>query len=100
MLTVFSIIEIIGTVAFAVSGALEAIRKKMDVFGVMILGLITAVGGGVIRDTVIGRTPPAAFENPALYAARHRRSNGRDSAPFPAPGIHRRLHAVWEMIAF
>ena len=64
MLTVFSIIEIIGTVAFAVSGALEAIRKKMDVFGVMILGLITAVGGGVIRDTVIGRTPPAAFENP------------------------------------
>ena len=62
--TIFFIIEVIGTVAFAVSGALEAIRKKMDVFGVMILGLITAVGGGVIRDTVIGRTPPAAFENP------------------------------------
>lgn len=62
--TVFFIFEVIGTVAFAISGALEAIHKKMDVFGVMILGLITAVGGGAIRDTVIGRTPPAAFENP------------------------------------
>ena len=62
--TIFFVFEILGTVAFAISGALEAIHKKMDVFGVMILGLITAVGGGVIRDTVIGRTPPAAFENP------------------------------------
>jgi len=62
--TVFFVFELIGTVAFAVSGALEAIHKKMDIFGVMILGWITAVGGGVIRDTVIGRTPPAAFETP------------------------------------
>lgn len=62
--TIFFVFEIIGTVAFAISGALEAIHKKMDVFGVMILGLITAVGGGVIRDIIIGRTPPAAFENP------------------------------------
>lgn len=62
--TVFFIFEIIGTVAFAISGALEGIHKKMDLFGVMILGLITAVGGGAIRDTVIGKTPPAAFQDP------------------------------------
>lgn len=72
--TIFFVFELIGTVAFAISGALEGIHKKMDVFGVMILGLITAVGGGAIRDTVIGRTPPAAFENPtcaliALFTA-------------------------------
>ena len=64
MLTVFSIIEIIGTVAFAVSGALEAIRKKMDVFGVCVLGYVTAVGGGMVRDVILGITPPNVFRNP------------------------------------
>ena len=62
------ILEIIGTVAFSVSGAMTAIRKRMDVLGVIILGLITAVGGGVIRDLVLGITPPATFRRP-IYAA-------------------------------
>ena len=44
------ILEIIGTVAFAVSGAMTGLSKKMDIFGVVILGLTTAVGGGVIRE--------------------------------------------------
>lgn len=61
------IFEIIGTIAFAVSGALTAVEKKMDLLGVIILGLTTAVGGGVIRDVIIGRTPPATFMNP-MYA--------------------------------
>lgn len=61
------IIEIIGTVAFSVSGAMIAIKKNMDVFGVMILGLTTSVGGGIIRDLILGVTPPMAFRNP-VYA--------------------------------
>ncbi len=58
------ITDIIGTVAFAVSGAMAGIRKKMDVFGVNILALLTATGGGIIRDLITGSTPPAAFKNP------------------------------------
>ncbi len=59
--------EIIGTVAFAVSGAIVAIQKNMDVFGISILGLTTATGGGVIRDLLIGNYPPFAFKDP-VYA--------------------------------
>lgn len=58
------IIELIGTVAFAISGAMIGLQKKMDVFGVTTLGVITAVGGGVIRDVVLGNTPPETFKNP------------------------------------
>ncbi len=67
MNSVFFILEIIGTVAFATSGAMVAIHKKMDVFGVIILGLTTALGGGIIRDLILGVTPPSAFLNP-IYA--------------------------------
>ena len=53
-----------GTVAFAISGAMEAVRHKMDVFGVAMMGIVAAAGGGVIRDMIIGATPPAVFQNP------------------------------------
>ncbi len=62
------ILELIGTLAFAASGAITGLRKNMDLFGVCILGLTTAVGGGVIRDLVLGSTPPATFQDP-IYAA-------------------------------
>ena len=62
--TVIFIFEIIGTIAFSISGAIVAIEKKMDILGVMILGLTTGVGGGVLRDIVIGNTPAQAFVNP------------------------------------
>ena len=48
------IVELIGTVAFAVSGAATGIRKGMDIFGVIILGAVTAVGGGILRDLMLG----------------------------------------------
>lgn len=54
----------IGTVAFAVSGSMTAVRKNMDLFGVMILGVITACGGGLTRDIILGITPPALFGTP------------------------------------
>lgn len=65
------IFEIVGTVSFAVSGAMTAIKHRMDMFGVMILGIITSVGGGVIRDLILGITPPGTFTDPtyALIAA-------------------------------
>lgn len=59
-----SILEIIGTIAFSVSGAVVGIRKKMDILGVATLGIVTAVGGGIIRDLIIGVVPPTAFCNP------------------------------------
>lgn len=62
--TVILSLEILGTIAFTISGCQVAVRHKMDLFGMFILGLTTAVGGGVIRDVVLGATPPAMFTNP------------------------------------
>lgn len=58
------VLELLGTVAFTFSGATVAIRRRMDVFGVLVLGAATAVGGGVIRDLTLGVTPPIMFRNP------------------------------------
>ncbi len=57
------IMEFAGIVAFAVSGAATAIKHRMDIMGVNVLAVVTAVGGGIIRDIILGRTPPAAFTN-------------------------------------
>lgn len=62
--TVFLIFEMIGTISFAASGAMTGMKKGMDVFGVVILGLCTATGGGVIRDLILGITPPTTFVDP------------------------------------
>lgn len=62
--SVVFVFEIIGTLAFAVSGAMTGLKKGMDILGVVILGLTTAVGGGMIRDLVLGITPPATFQDP------------------------------------
>lgn len=53
----FHLLEIIGTMAFAMSGALTAMHKKLDPFGIFIIAFATAVGGGTLRDILIGRTP-------------------------------------------
>ena len=54
-------LDLIGIFAFAVSGALLAIRRDFDVVGIAILSMITALGGGLLRDLVLGDTPPPAF---------------------------------------
>ncbi len=59
-----SLMELIGTVAFAVSGALVAIEKKLDIYGVTFLAIITAVGGGIIRDVIINLPLPVALADP------------------------------------
>lgn len=62
--TITYIMEIMGTIAFAASGAMVGIRKRMDIFGVCVLGFVTAVGGGMVRDVILGITPPNVFRNP------------------------------------
>lgn len=64
METFISILEVLGVVAFSISGALEAIKAKNDILGVILLGTLTAVGGGIIRDLVLGINPPNTFVNP------------------------------------
>ena len=55
--------ELIGTIAFAISGSLIAVRRSLDLFGVVLVGCITSVGGGIMRDLFLGKTPPSIFSN-------------------------------------
>ncbi|MCQ2565600.1 MAG: TRIC cation channel family protein [Clostridia bacterium] len=64
MSEVFYVMELIGTIAFAMSGAFVAIEQKMDILGVIILGITTSIGGGIIRDILIGIVPPSGLVNP------------------------------------
>ena len=57
------ILDVVGTIAFSISGAMVGIRKKMDLFGVCVLGVVTATGGGMTRDIVLGINPPRMFTN-------------------------------------
>ncbi len=54
-------LDLVGIFVFAISGALLAVRKNFDVFGIAVLAEVTALGGGLFRDVVIGAVPPAAF---------------------------------------
>ena len=56
-MSIFYTLDILGTIAFAISGALTAIHKKLDPFGVLIVAFATAIGGGTLRDVLIGRNP-------------------------------------------
>lgn len=58
------IMEVVGTIAFAASGALVGVERGMDIFGVSVLGVVTAVGGGTVRDIVLGLVPPGMFRDP------------------------------------
>lgn len=59
----YTIIESLGVVAFSISGAMVAIRRKTDLFGVILLAIITALGGGLTRDVIFSFTPPALFKS-------------------------------------
>ncbi|HLA58506.1 MAG TPA: trimeric intracellular cation channel family protein [Puia sp.] len=59
-------IDILGTFSFAVSGAFAAMEKRLDPFGVLILAFITAIGGGTVRDLLIGDTPVAWLQQPSI----------------------------------
>ncbi len=59
----YTIIESIGVVAFSISGAMVAIRRKTDLFGVILLAIITTLGGGLTRDVIFSFTPPTFFNS-------------------------------------
>ncbi len=63
---IITIMEWIGTVSFAASGSLVAIGCSLDLFGVITVGCITAVGGGMIRDVFLGNIPPKIFSSPLI----------------------------------
>jgi uncharacterized membrane protein YeiH len=53
----FYFVDILGTIAFAISGVLVAMHKRMDIFGIIIIAFVTAIGGGTLRDILTGQTP-------------------------------------------
>ncbi len=57
------VFDVLGTIAFALSGTMVGLSRKMDVFGVTVLAVLTAVGGGIVRDLMIGIAPPTALTN-------------------------------------
>ncbi|MFV0572094.1 MAG: trimeric intracellular cation channel family protein [Xanthomarina gelatinilytica] len=59
----FYTIDILGTIAFSISGVLVALNKRMDPFGILIIAFVTAVGGGTLRDVLIGDTPVSWMKN-------------------------------------
>ena len=60
---IFSVCEAVGTAAFAVSGAMVAVDRGTDIFGVLLMAVFTALGGGTLRDVLIGYFPPRMFTN-------------------------------------
>jgi uncharacterized membrane protein YeiH len=66
-MTAWDVFEITGIIAFTVSGALTGIQKRLDVFGVLVLAVTTAVGGGILRDVIIGNTPPLILRDPTFF---------------------------------
>jgi len=61
--TVWTGVEIVGMIAFAASGAVMAIRHEFDLFGILVLATITGIGGGLMRDIIIGNIPPLAIRD-------------------------------------
>jgi uncharacterized membrane protein YeiH len=69
-MSILYILDLIGTAAFAASGAWLGVRRHMDLFGVLVLGLVTAVGGGTLRDLLVGDIPPFSLQDETyLYVA-------------------------------
>lgn len=62
-ISLFNILDLLGTMAFAISGALAAMQRKLDLFGIFIIAFVTSVGGGTLRDVLLGNTPVMWMEN-------------------------------------
>jgi len=61
---ILSILDLLGTFAFAITGAVKAARRELDWFGAIALALVTGVGGGIVRDALLGNHPPVALKDP------------------------------------
>jgi uncharacterized membrane protein YeiH len=67
MFSFFLLFDFLGTFVFAVTGGLKAIKYQLDILGVLVLSLITGIGGGIFRDIMLGQTPPNAFRNEIYF---------------------------------
>lgn len=88
----FTVSDMIGCVAFALSGAMTGLRYGLDLFGIVVLGVTTALGGGMIRDLIIGQIPPMMFQNPTYAAV----AIGTSVLIFLVARFSRRHYARWE----
>lgn len=64
VINILLLVELLGTIAFACSGAIVAVKKDLDLLGILVIGVITAVGGGMLRDVLLGEVPPTLFFKP------------------------------------
>jgi hypothetical protein len=62
-------LHLAGVLVFALSGGLAAVRTRLDVFGVVVVAIVTAIGGGILRDTLLGANPPTALRHWPYRAA-------------------------------
>jgi len=60
---VLTVLDLVGIFVFGITGALVGVRKQLDVFGIQVLAMVTGLGGGFLRDVLIGATPPAALQD-------------------------------------
>lgn len=68
-MTTLLILDLVGTFVFALAGATAGVRRRLDIFGVLVLSLVTASAGGIARDLLIGAVPPAALADWRYFAA-------------------------------
>ena len=81
--TLLEVLVWVGTITFAVAGGLQAVERRFDLVGVLVLSAVTAVGGGSVRDVIGGRIPPPALTN--------ERSNDRRSDAGDLMGLDPRV---------
>ena len=67
-MTVLEVLDLLGIFVFALSGATLAMEKRLDLFGVLVLASVAALGGGLLRDVLLGALPPAAFRDSRYLA--------------------------------
>ena len=84
-------LDLFGTLVFAVTGAFRAVKYELDILGVLVLSVFTGVGGGIVRDVVLGSFPPAVFTNELYFLVC---LGGGLLVFFTAPRIARWWHAV------
>lgn len=94
------IFDIMGTLSFAVSGALVGIKRKMDIFGVTVLAIVTATGGGILRDIIVGHLPPQAFLNPCYVALSAAAGLVCFSVMCFHPRLPNKIAAAYDMVMF
>ncbi len=100
MQTLLLIFDIMGTLSFAVSGALVGIKRKMDIFGVIVLAIVTATGGGIVRDLIVGHIPPQAFLSPYYVAVAAATGLVCFLVMFNHPQLPVKVSAAYDMIMF